>query len=71
MAPELLVLEEKKVGISYDPIKADVYSFGVVLYASIIGRYPFQSASSADSRYRYILNNDYDGFSSTAASSLD
>jgi serine/threonine protein kinase len=53
MAPEILTLEGSRV-ISFDPLKSDVFALGVILYSSIIGRYPFQSASPTDLRYRFI-----------------
>lgn len=69
-APEVLY-QEGTSNISFDSLKADVFSLGVILYSSIIGRYPFKSATPADLRYRYVLSGDYDGFINTGASSLD
>jgi serine/threonine protein kinase len=56
MAPELI---EKKI---YDGVKVDIFAIGIILFITVSGRFPFESASLADERYKCIYDGDFDDY---------
>ena len=55
--------EIRKVNIAgYDGIKSDIFSLGVLLFVITVGRFPFNSSSFSDKKYRLIMIKKYDSF---------
>ena len=46
----------------FDGIKNDIFSMGVILFILIFGFFPFDNATFADNRYKYIINDKFDEF---------
>ena len=46
----------------FDGIKNDIFSMGVVLFILIFGFFPFDNATFADNRYKFIINDKFEEF---------
>ena len=46
----------------FDGIKNDIFSMGVILFILIFGFFPFDSATFADNRYKFIINDKFEEF---------
>ena len=43
-------------------MKADIFALGVIMFALVLGRFPFEYAKPEDPYYKFISNNDMEGF---------
>lgn len=56
MAPELWNSK------SFDGRQADVFSMGVLIFNMLVGRFPFDKATSKDPWYSHMMKNNKDEF---------
>ncbi|CDW82560.1 protein kinase domain containing protein [Stylonychia lemnae] len=58
MAPEIYTCRK----IKYNPEKVDVFNLGVILHIILFQNVPFKRAVENDPMYRYVAQNDFNGF---------
>ena len=46
----------------YSGVTSDIFSLGVVLFLLVMGFYPFENPNCTDSRYKFIMKKDFNGF---------
>ena len=46
----------------YSGVTSDIFSLGVVLFLLVMGFYPFEKPNCTDSRFKFIMKKDFNGF---------